>query len=144
MEENKRANIAECDRDFLYRNSHMLGLGSTPTKEIFSLTMSLGMDNPQKLPTKNTSWIRFDTFDMNSIALMAALRLGADDITDANINEHANYNDCMSYANMCSYTGFRKLEQMVKEANYDNDELMAELMAELDRLYRKNVELNDF
>ena len=143
MEDKKRANIAECDREFIYKNGNILGFGSTPMKEIFTLTMALGMDYPQKLPTKSTSWIRSDTCDTNSIALMAALRLGADDINDNNINGYANYNDCMVYANMCSYAGFRKLEQMIKEANYDNDELIAELMAELDRLYRKNVELKD-
>ncbi len=143
MEDKKRANIAECDREFIYKNGNILGFGSTPMKEIFTFTMALGMDYPQKLPTKSTSWIRSDTFDTNSIALMAALRLGADDINDNNINGYANYNDCMVYANMCSYAGFRKLEQMIKEANYDNDELIAELMAELDRLYRKNVELKD-
>ena len=139
MEDKKRANISDHDRDLLYKNSKLLGLGSMQAREIFAMTMALGMDEPQKLPAKSTSWIRPETFDTGNIAIIAALRLGADDITDDNINEHANYNDCMTYANMCSYTGFRKLEQKIEEANGNNDELVGELMRELDRLYRKNV-----
>ena len=54
-----------------------------------------------------------------------------------------NY-DMISYAEQCSQAGFEKLEKMVQDANNNNDELEAELMAELDRLYRKNVELEDF
>lgn len=140
MEDKKRANITEHDRNLVDENPNILGFGEMAKKDIFAMTMALGMDDPQKLPTKSSSWIRSDTFDINCVALMAALRLGADDITDDNINEHANYNDCMTYANMCSYTGFRKLEQKMEEAHGNNDELVGELMRELDRLYKKNVE----
>lgn len=140
MEDKKRAYISDHDRDLLSRNSKLLGLGSMEAKEVFAMTMALGMDAPQKLPSPNTSWIRSESFDTSNRAIIAALRLGADDINDDTINEHANYNDCITYANMCSYTGFRRLEQKIEEANGNNDELVAELMIELDRLYRKNVE----
>ena len=144
MEDKKRANITDYDRRLLTENAQILGLGSTPAKDIYALTVALGMNNPQRIPIKNSSWIRADTLDTNTVALMGAVRLGAADVNEDNINEHANHNDCISYGNMCSYTGFRKLEQLIKEVNSDNDELIAELMVELDRLYRKNVELEEF
>ncbi len=136
-----RIYVAEKNRDFINEHLNILGFDVAQKKEILFMTMALGMDEPQPLPTKRTGWILYKTFNTNDQALIGALRLGADDVDDENINQFADFDTCISYAEQCSQSGFEKLAKMVQEANNNNDELEAVLMAELDRLYRKNVEI---
>lgn len=137
-----RAYIADENRDYINTHGNILDLEATPNKEIFFLTMALGMDEPKKLPTKKTGWILFKTFDTSDEALIQALRLGADDVNEENINDFTDFDKCIDYAEQCSETGFEKLRQMVADADGDNTTLQDRLMNELDRLYRMNVEEN--
>ena len=135
-----RAYIADENRDYINTHGNILDLEATPNKEIFFLTMALGMDEPKKLPTKKTGWILFKTFDTRDQALIQALRLGAEDVNEENINDFTNFDKCIDYAEQCSEAGFEKLRQMVADADGDNTTLQDRLMNELDRLYRMNVE----
>ena len=137
-----RAYIADENRDYINTHGNILDLEATPNKEIFFLTMALGMDEPKKLPTKKTGWILFKTFDTSNQALIQALRLGAGDVNEENINDFTDFDKCIDYAEQCSETGFEKLRQMVADADGDNTTLQDRLMNELDRLYRMNVEEN--
>ncbi len=137
--EDRRASISDRDREFLEENKDKFGLGETAAKDVYALTVALGMESPKEMSKKNSSWIRAATIDMNSRAIIASARLGADDISDENINQFAEYNACISFADQCSYAGFEKLAQMIEEADGDNDILISELMHELDRLYETNV-----
>ncbi len=139
MEDRRRANITEHNRNFIKSNEDKLGFGDAATKDIYALTIALGADAPKELKGKVTSWIRAETIDTNTTALMAAARLGADDVTDENINQFADYNTCVAFADQCANAGFEKLEQMIEEADGENDTLIAELMNELDNLYKSNV-----
>ena len=47
-----RAYIADENRDYINTHGNILDLEATPNKEIFFLTMALGMDEPKKLLTK--------------------------------------------------------------------------------------------
>ena len=136
-----RAYIADENRDYINTHGNILDLEATPNKEIFFLTMALGMDEPKKLPTKKTGWILFKTFDTKDKALIEALRLGTEDVNEENINDFTNFDKCIDYAEQCSEAGFKKLRQMVLEADGDNGILQDRLMVELDRLYRQNVEM---
>ena len=135
-----RAYIADENRDYINTHGNILDLEATPNKEIFFLTMALGMDEPKKLPTKKTGWILFKTFDTRDQALIQALRLGAEDVNEENINDFTDFDKCIDYAEQCSEAGFEKLRQMVADADGDNTTLQDCLMNELDRLYRMNVE----
>lgn len=135
-----RAYIADENRDYINTHGNILDLEATPNKEIFFLTMALGMDEPKKLPTKKTGWILFKTFDTRDQALIQALRLGAEDVNEENINDFTDFDKCIDYAEQCSEAGFEKLRQMVADADGDNTTLQDRLMNELDRLYRMNVE----
>lgn len=135
-----RAYIADENRDYINTHGNILDLEATPNKEIFFLTMALGMDEPKKLPTKKTGWILFKTFDARDQALIQALRLGAEDVNEENINDFTDFDKCIDYAEQCSEAGFEKLRQMVADADGDNTTLQDRLMNELDRLYRMNVE----
>lgn len=135
-----RAYIADENRDYINTHGNILDLEATPNKEIFFLTMALGMDEPKKLPTKKTGWILFKTFDTRDQALIQALRLGAEDVNEGNINDFTDFDKCIDYAEQCSEAGFEKLRQMVADADGDNTTLQDRLMNELDRLYRMNVE----
>lgn len=135
-----RAYIADENRDYINTHGNILDLEATPNKEIFFLTMALGMDEPKKLPTKKTGWILFKTFDTRDQALIQALRLGAEDVNEENINDFTDFDKCIDYAEQCSEAGFEKLRQMVEDADGDNTTLQDRLMNELDRLYRMNVE----
>ena len=135
-----RAYIADENRDYINTHGNILDLEATPNKEIFFLTTALGMDEPKKLPTKKTGWILFKTFDTSDQALIQALRLGAEDVNEENINDFTDFDKCIDYAEQCSETGFEKLRQMVADADGDNTTLQDRLMNELDRLYRMNVE----
>lgn len=135
-----RAYIADENRDYINTHGNILDLEATPNKEIFFLTMALGMDEPKKLPTKKTGWILFKTFDTRDQALIQALRLGAEDVSEENINDFTDFDKCIDYAEQCSEAGFEKLRQMVADADGDNTTLQDRLMNELDRLYRMNVE----
>lgn len=135
-----RAYIADENRDYINTHGNILDLEATPNKEIFFLTMALGMDEPKKLPTKKTGWILFKTFDTRDQALIQALRLGAEDVNEENINDFTDFDKCIDYAEQCSERGFEKLRQMVSDADGDNTTLQDRLMNELDRLYRMNVE----
>lgn len=135
-----RAYIADENRDYINTHGNILDLEATPNKEIFFLTMALGMDAPKKLPTKKTGWILFKTFDTRDQALIQALRLGAEDVNEENINDFTDFDKCIDYAEQCSERGFEKLRQMVADADGDNTTLQDRLMNELDRLYRMNVE----
>lgn len=135
-----RAYIADENRDYINTHGNILDLEATPNKEIFFLTMALGMDEPKKLPTKKTGWILFKTFDTRDQALIQALRLGAEDVNEENINDFTDFDKCIDYAEQCSEAGFEKLRQMVADADGDNMTLQDRLMNELDRLYRMNVE----
>ena len=135
-----RAYIADENRDYINTHGNILDLEATPNKEIFFLTMALGMDEPKKLPSKKTGWILFKTFDTRDQALIQALRLGAEDVNEENINDFTDFDKCIDYAEQCSEAGFEKLRQMVADADGDNTTLQDRLMNELDRLYRMNVE----
>ena len=135
-----RAYIADENRDYINTHGNILDLEATPNKEIFFLTMALGMDEPKKLPTKKTGWILFKTFDTRDQALIQALRIGAEDVNEENINDFTDFDKCIDYAEQCSEAGFEKLRQMVADADGDNTTLQDRLMNELDRLYRMNVE----
>ena len=135
-----RAYIADENRDYINTHGNILDLEATPNKEIFFLTMALGMDEPKKLPTKKTGWILFKTFDTRDQALIQALHLGAEDVNEENINDFTDFDKCIDYAEQCSEAGFEKLRQMVADADGDNTTLQDRLMNELDRLYRMNVE----
>lgn len=135
-----RAYIADENRDYINTHGNILDLEATPNKEIFFLTMALGMDEPKKLPTKKTGWILFKTFDTRDQALIQALRLGAEDVSEENINDFTDFDKCIDYAEQCSEAGFEKLRQMVADADGDNTTLQDRLMNELDRLYCMNVE----
>lgn len=135
-----RAYIADENRDYINTHGNILDLEATPNKEIFFLTMALGMDEPKKLPTKKTGWILFKTFDTRDQALIQALRLGAEDVNEENINDFTDFDKCIDYAEQCSEAGFEKLRQMVADADGDNTTLQDRLMNELDRLYRMNIE----
>ena len=135
-----RAYIADENRDYINTHGNILDLEATPNKEIFFLTRALGMDEPKKLPTKKTGWILFKTFDTRDQALIQALRLGAEDVNEENINDFTDFDKCIDYAEQCSEAGFEKLRQMVADADGDNTTLQDRLMNELDRLYRMNVE----
>lgn len=135
-----RAYIADENRDYINTHGNILDLEATPNKEIFFLTMALGMDEPKKLPTKKTGWILFKTFDTRDQALIQALRLGAEDVNEENINDFTDFDKCIDYAEQCSEAGFEKLRQMVADADGDNTTLQDRLMNELDRLYRMNAE----
>lgn len=135
-----RAYIADENRDYINTHGNILDFEATPNKEIFFLTMALGMDEPKKLPTKKTGWILFKTFDTSDQALIQALRLGAEDVNEENINDFTDFDKCIDYAEQCSERGFEKLRQMVADADGDNTTLQDRLMNELDRLYRMNVE----
>lgn len=135
-----RAYIADENRDYINTHGNILDLEATPNKEIFFLTMALGMDEPKKLPTKKTGWILFKTFDTRDQALIQALRLGAEDVNEENINDFTDFDKCIDYTEQCSEAGFEKLRQMVADADGDNTTLQDRLMNELDRLYRMNVE----
>lgn len=135
-----RAYIADENRDYINTHGNILDLEATPNKEIFFLTMALGMDEPKKLPTKKTGWILFKTFDTRDQALIQALRLGAEDVNEENINDFTDFDKCIDYAEQCSEAGFEKLRQIVADADGDNTTLQDRLMNELDRLYRMNVE----
>lgn len=135
-----RAYIADENRDYINTHGNILDLEATPNKEIFFLTMALGMDEPKKLPTKKTGWILFKTFDTRDQALIQALRLGAEDVNEENINDFTDFDKCIDYAEQCSEAGLEKLRQMVADADGDNTTLQDRLMNELDRLYRMNVE----
>ena len=135
-----RAYIADENRDYINTHGNILDLEATPNKEIFFLTMALGMDEPKKLPTKKTGWILFKTFDTRDQALIQALRLGAEDVNEENINDFTDFDKCIDHAEQCSEAGFEKLRQMVADADGDNTTLQDRLMNELDRLYRMNVE----
>ena len=135
-----RAYIADENRDYINTHGNILDLEATPNKEIFFLTMALGMDEPKKLLTKKTGWILFKTFDTRDQALIQALRLGAEDVNEENINDFTDFDKCIDYAEQCSETVFEKLRQMVADADGDNTTLQDRLMNELDRLYRMNVE----
>lgn len=137
-----RAYIADENRDYINTHGNILDLEATPNKEIFFLTMALGMNEPEKLPTKKTGWILFKTFDTRDQALIQALRLGAEDVNEENINDFTDFDKCIDYAEQCSETGFEKLRQMVADADGDNTTMQDRLMNELDRLYRMNVEEN--
>lgn len=135
-----RAYIADENRDYINTHGNILDFEATQRKEIFFLTMALGMDEPKKLPTKKTGWILNKTFDTRDQALIQALRLGAADVNEENINNFTNFEKCIDYAEQCSEAGFEKLRQMVADADGDNTTLQDRLMNELDRLYRMNVE----
>lgn len=135
-----RAYIADENRDYINTHGNIVDLEATPNKEIFFLTMALGMDEPKKLPTKKTGWILFKTFDTRDQALIQALRLGAEEVNEENINDFTDFDKCIDYAEQCSEAGFEKLRQMVADADGDNTTLQDRLMNELDRLYRMNVE----
>lgn len=135
-----RAYIADENRDYINTHGNILDFEATQNKEIFFLTMALGMDEPKKLPTKKTGWILNKTFDTRDQALIQALRLGAEDVNEENINDFTDFDKCIDYAEQCSEAGFEKLRQMVADADGDNTTLQDRLMNELDRLYRMNVE----
>ena len=100
-----RAYIADENRDYINTHGNILDLEATPNKEIFFLTMALGMDVLKKLPTKKTGWILFKTFDTRDQALIQALRLGAEDVNEENINDFTDFDKCIDYAEQCSEAG---------------------------------------
>lgn len=134
-----RAYISDENRNFINAHRNILDMG-VAQKENFFLTMALGMNEPEKLPTKKSGWILNKTFDTSDEALIQALRLGAEDVNEENINDFTNFDKCIDYAEQCSQAGFEKLRQMVADADGDNTTLQDRLMNELDRLYRMNVE----
>ena len=123
-----------------WKNAHFLGLESASgNKDILFLTMVLGMDNPKPLNKKN-GWILYKALNTADKAMVRAAKLGAEEITDDNVNQVSDFDKCMDYVEACSNRGIDKLSQMIEENHENNDELEAILMRELDKLYSQNVE----
>lgn len=123
-----------------WKNAHFLGLDSaSENKDILFLTMVLGMDNPKPLNKKN-GWILYKALNTADKAMVRAAKLGAEEITDDNVNQVSDFDKCMDYVEACSNRGIDKLSQMIEENHENNDELEAILMRELDKLYSQNVE----
>lgn len=123
-----------------WKNAHFLGLESaSENKDILFLTMVLGMDNPKPLNKKN-GWILYKALNTADKAMVRAVKLGAEEITDDNVNQVSDFDKCMDYVEACSNRGIDKLSQMIEENHENNDELEAILMRELDKLYSQNVE----
>ncbi|WP_301872550.1 hypothetical protein [uncultured Dialister sp.] len=123
-----------------WKNAHFLGLESaSENKDILFLTMVLGMDNPKPLNKKN-GWILYKALNTADKAMVRAAKLGAEEITDDNVNQVSDFDKCMDYVEACSNRGIDKLSQMIEENHENNDELEAILMRELDKLYSQNVE----
>lgn len=123
-----------------WKNAHFLGLDSaSENKDILFLTMALGMDNPKPLNKKN-GWILYKALNTADKAMVRAAKLGAEEITDDNVNQVSDFDKCMDYVEACSNRGIDKLSQMIEENHENNDELEAILMRELDKLYSQNVE----
>jgi len=122
-----------------WKNAHFLGLDSaSENKDILFLTMVLGMDNPKPLNKKN-GWILYKALNTADKAMVRAAKLGAEEITDDNVNQVSDFDKCMDYVEACSNRGIDKLSQMIEENHENNDELEAILMRELDKLYLQNV-----
>ena len=122
-----------------WKNAHFLGLDSaSENKDILFLTMVLGMDNPKPLNKKN-GWILYKALNTADKAMVRAAKLGAEEITDDNVNQVSDFDKCMDYVEACSNRGIDKLSQMIEENHENNDELEAILMRELDKLYLLNV-----
>lgn len=141
----ERTNFSAERRGWLQelKDKKLLDFNEIDNKEIFFMMMALGCDKTPKELKKAESWIQCNVYSIKEKTLICAVLLGKLCMKHEDINEQANFMKCNRYAEKCAEAGFDVLDEMVKEANYNNDELCAAFLNELDRLYNVNVRAAD-
>lgn len=145
----ERTNFSAERRDWLKvlkEDKKILDFDSIDNKDIFYMMIALGcIENREELPElkKAESWIQRETYKTKGEALICSALLGEKCKAGEDINEYADFTKCNKYAEKCAEVGFDVLDKMVKEANYNNDELCAAFMRKLDSLYNLNVKAED-
>ncbi|MGI6721775.1 MAG: hypothetical protein ACOX4I_04330 [Anaerovoracaceae bacterium] len=125
----------------LYKDK-ILGLNSTiDNKDQALFFAALGIDNPTKLPSRDSSgWFRLESIKTSADkALMSCPLLGTAS-NDKEVDEYTDLDACMDYIEKCAENGFSVLEEKIEKADGDNDLIERRMLKNLDFLYTNNVE----
>lgn len=121
------------------KDKKILDFNVLDNKYIFFLALALGCSQTPKELKRAESWIQCNVYTGKERALICSALLGKSCQEEGDINEQADFMTCNKYAEKCAEAGFDEMDRIFKENNYDNDEICAYVMNELDRLYYANV-----
>lgn len=122
------------------KNQDVLGLSMAEGKEVFMLSVALGLDNPTLL--KNRQGLFLNTaLKTADKALIASVLLGTMS-DDEDMNQHADFDKSCELCEKCAETGYQvllKKKKKYNDAGCDEELLERRLLLERDLLYSKNV-----
>ena len=122
------------------KNQDVLGLSMAEGKEVFMLSVALGLENPTLL--KNRQGLFLNTaLKTADKALIASVLLGTMS-DDEDMDQYADFDKSCELCEKCAETGYQVLLKKYNDAGCDEELLERRLLLELDLLYSKNV-LND-
>lgn len=122
------------------KNQDVLGLSMAEGKEVFMLSVALGLDNPTLL--KNRQGLFLNTaLKTADKALIASVLLGTMS-DDEDMDQHADFDKSCELCEKCAENGipsFAKKKKKYNDAGCDEELLERRLLLERDLLYSKNV-----
>ena len=124
----------------LYENK-IFGLDSRIDNRIQAIFIAaLGVEEPVDLPSRvDGGWFRTENIvTAKDRMFVSCFKLGECN-NDEEIEESIKPNNYYDYFEKCIEGGFRRIEKLVEEKNWDNDLIEAFMLDELDSMFEKNV-----
>lgn len=120
------------------KDKDIVGFNLVENKESFLLAVALGLDSPKTLNNRD-GWFLMKNLKTVDKAILASVLLGkAND--DSEVDLYADLEKAIDLCEEYAEAGFEKMQRLVVEANCDNEVIERNLIEELDRLYKVNVE----
>lgn len=121
----------------------ILGFDSASTLDNFCLAVALGINNPQKVLSKE-SYARTEYLhnDFRSNALLSAVNI-ARARNDDEVDEFATMDSIIDYTEMLAYSGFGELAEMlgeIKRGEASKQLIEKRLESVLETMYLQNIE----
>ena len=119
------------------KKADVLGLSLAEGKEVFMLSVALGLDKPA--PLKNRVVLFLNTaLKTADKALIASALLGT--MADGDdMDQYADFDKSCELCEQCAETGYQILLKKYNDAGCDEELLERRMLTELDMLYSKNV-----
>ena len=116
----------------------ILGFKLASTTDIFMLAVSLGLSDPQPLKQRDP-YIRTEYIKVRETAFFESVLLGSN-IDEAKLDQYADLEASLDMCEQCAESGFKKLEQLAEDAEWDKETIEKRISVMLNQLYLQYVE----
>ena len=141
----KTVSVLEENKKFVdeaLKKNNILGFADIENKDCFMFAVSLGLTDPSdKEKLRGASgWFRTETIrSIYEKANYQAILLGR--AASDEVEEAVDLQNNLDMSERCANSGFEKLKKLVDIYQSDNDLICKKMMADLDLLFEKNINM---